>query len=60
MLERLPNGAARLHVMHELVKERGENVATDSYAVFRAFHPSVILNYNHDGFAAAQAATSIG
>ena len=21
---------------------------------FRAFHPSIILNYNHDGFAAAQ------
>lgn len=54
MLQRLPNGAARLHVMHELVKERHKTRETDSYRVFRAFHPSIILNYNHDGFASAQ------
>jgi hypothetical protein len=54
MLQQLPNGAARLHVMHELLKKRHENEATDSYGVFRAFHPSIILNYNHDGFAVAQ------
>jgi hypothetical protein len=40
--------------MHELVGERHKDRATDSYQVFREFHPSIILNYNHDGFASAQ------
>lgn len=54
MLWRLPNNATRLRVKHDLVRARHECRAADSYRVFRAFHPSIIMNYNHDGLAAAQ------
>jgi hypothetical protein len=54
MLERLPNSGTRLRVMHELVRARHEDRGTDSYRVFRSFHPSTIMNYNHDGLASAQ------
>lgn len=52
---RMPNGYARAKLMHSLAKPRylvqTEGRITDSYRVFRAFAPSVVADYNHDGLA---------
>lgn len=53
----MPNGYARATLMHLLAKPRylaqTEGRITDSYRVFRAFAPSVVADYNHDGLARA-------
>jgi hypothetical protein len=52
-LKRLPNGFAREQLKHVLARARylarTEGTVTNSYRVFRTFHPSVIADYNHDG-----------
>ncbi len=54
-LKRLPDGFAREQLKHVLARARyfarTEGTVTDSYGVFRAFHASVIADYNHDGLA---------
>jgi hypothetical protein len=54
MLIRLPEYWTRARIKHELVRVRYEGRMTDSYRIFRIFHPAIILNYNHDGFAPSQ------
>lgn len=54
ILQRLPEYGTRLRAMHELVRKRHEGWVADSYGIFRAFRPGIILNYNHDGFASQQ------
>jgi len=49
LLNRMPDGFARLHLKHELARTRFDGETLDSYRVFRHFHPSTILNYNLDG-----------
>lgn len=55
VLRRLPDGFAREHLKHVLARARyfaqTRKIVTDSYRVFRTFHPSVIADYNHDGLA---------
>lgn len=55
ILKRLPDGFAREQLKHVLARARylarTEGTVTDSYRVFRAFYPSVIADYNHDGMA---------
>ncbi len=55
ILKRLPDGFAQEQLKHVLARARyfarTEGNVTDSYSVFRAFHPSVIADYNHDGLA---------
>ncbi len=55
IMMRLPDGFAREHLKHVLARPRyrarTEGTITDSYRVFRAFYPSVIADYNHDGLA---------
>jgi hypothetical protein len=55
ILKRLPDGFAREQLKHVLGRARyfarTEGTITNSYRVFRAFHPSVIADYNHDGLA---------
>lgn len=49
LLNRMPDGFARIHLKHELARTRFVGGTLDSYRVFRHFHPSTILNYNLDG-----------
>ena len=55
ILKRLPDGFAREQLKHVLARPRyaarTNGTVTDSYRVFRNFHPSVIADYNHDGLA---------
>ena len=55
ILKRLPDGFARERLKHVLARARyaarTEGTVTDSYRAFRAFYPSIIANYNHDGLA---------
>jgi hypothetical protein len=55
ILKHLPNQFAREQLKHGLARPRHsartEGTITDSYRVFRAFHASVIADYNHDGLA---------
>ncbi|HLG90077.1 MAG TPA: hypothetical protein VKZ79_23125 [Alphaproteobacteria bacterium] len=55
ILKRLPDGFAREQLKHVLARARyfarTEGTVTDSYRIFRAFYPSVIADYNHDGLA---------
>jgi len=55
ILKRLPDGFAREQLKYVLARARHsaqtEGTVTDSYRVFRAFHASVIADYNHDGLA---------
>jgi hypothetical protein len=53
ILQRLPNAFAREYLKHVLARPlhsaQTQGTVTDSYRVFRAFHASVIADYNHDG-----------
>lgn len=49
LLNRMPDGFARLYLKHELARPRFDGRALDAYRVFRRFQPSAILNYNLDG-----------
>jgi hypothetical protein len=55
ILSRLPDEFAREQLKHVLARARysprSVGTITDSYKVFRAFHASIIANYNHDGLA---------
>jgi hypothetical protein len=51
MLRRMPDLYTLQHMRHALAKPRFLDEQSDNYLVFRHFHPSVILNYNHDGLA---------
>lgn len=55
ILKHLPDAFAREQLKHTLARPtyraRTEGRTIDSYTVFRAFHPSIIANYNHDGLA---------
>jgi hypothetical protein len=51
MLRRLPDYYARLFMKHKLAAPRFLQRQSDNYRVFRAFYPSMILNYNLDGLA---------
>jgi hypothetical protein len=51
ILQRLPEAHARLFMMHVLANPLHSRRPSDNYAVFQAFKPSLLLNYNHDGLA---------
>jgi hypothetical protein len=50
-LQRLPGLFARRATMAAISEANWRGRQTHSYRVFRAFHPSLILSYNHDGLA---------
>jgi hypothetical protein len=50
-LLRQPDFFTRQRLKHALAESRFRHRQSDSYLVFRLFHPSVILNYNLDGLA---------
>lgn len=50
-LMRLPNSHVRLSLKHTIAIPRYFDHPADNYDVFRYFHPSMILNFNHDGLA---------
>ena len=57
ILKRLPNSFARERLKHILARARylatADGNIPESYQVFRAFYPSIIADYNHDGLARA-------
>jgi hypothetical protein len=52
ILQRLPEGFARMLMQHQLAEALHARRPCDNYAVFEEFRPSLLLNYNHDGLAA--------
>src|SRR6478609_185665 len=51
MLERLPGWYVWLSAMRALALPRYLRRSSHNYEVFRYFHPSFLLNFNHDGLA---------
>ncbi len=52
ILLRLPDYYTRAMMQHVLAAPVHHNRRSDSYRVFRLFHPATVANYNHDGMLA--------
>lgn len=51
LVQRMPNGFARLYMKHDLSRVRFSERPRDNYRAFRLFHPAMLMNYNLDGLA---------
>jgi hypothetical protein len=51
LVQRMPDGFARLYMKHDLSKARFSERPRDNYTAFRLFHPAMLMNYNLDGLA---------
>jgi len=51
LLQRMPDGFARIDMKHYLSKVRFSERPRDNYTAFRFFHPAMLVNYNLDGLA---------
>jgi hypothetical protein len=51
LVQRMPDGFARLYMKHDLSKVRFTKRPRDNYTAFRLFHPAMLMNYNLDGLA---------
>ena len=51
LVERMPDGFARLYMKHDLLSVRFSGRPCDNYTAFRLFHPAMLMNYNLDGLA---------
>jgi hypothetical protein len=51
LLQRMPDGFARLYMKHDLSKVRFAQRPRENYTVFRYFYPAMLINYNLDGLA---------
>ena len=51
LLQRMPDGFARLYMKHDLSKARFSRRPRNNYTVFQFFHPATLINYNLDGLA---------
>ena len=51
LLQRMPDGFARLYMKRDLSKVRFAQRPRDNYTVFQYFYPSMLMNYNLDGLA---------
>lgn len=51
IVQRMPDGFARLFMKRDLSKVRYSQRPRDNYTAFRLFHPATLMNYNLDGLA---------
>jgi hypothetical protein len=51
LVQRMPDGFARLHMKHDLSGVRFSERPRDNYRAFRLFHPAILMNFNLDGLA---------
>jgi len=51
LVERMPDGFARLYMKHDLSRVRFSGRPRDNYTAFRLFYPATLMNYNLDGLA---------
>lgn len=51
LVQRMPDGFARLYMKHDLSRVRYSERPRDNYTAFRLFYPAMLMNYNLDGLA---------
>ncbi len=51
LLRRVPPNFVRSNIMHHLAKAIHQRRLSHNYIAMRCFHPSLVLNFNHDGLA---------
>jgi len=51
LMQRMPDGFARLYMKHDLSSVRYSGRPRDNYTAFRLFYPAMLMNYNLDGLA---------